>query len=39
MKRALDIIAAVIGLVILGLPAVVIALSIKLTSKGPCVLV
>ena len=37
MKRAFDVVAAAIGIVLLGLPALLIALVIRLTSKGPVV--
>ena len=35
IKRGLDIIAAVIGMAVLGVPALIIALTIRLTSNGP----
>lgn len=35
IKRALDIIAALIGIALFWLPAVLIALTVKLTSRGP----
>ena len=35
IKRAFDIIAALLGLAVLGLPAAAIAVAIRLTSKGP----
>ena len=34
-KRAFDIVAALVGIALLGLPAVAIALTVKLTSRGP----
>jgi O-antigen biosynthesis protein WbqP len=35
MKRALDLLLALAGIVLLALPALLIALAIKLTSRGP----
>jgi len=35
IKRVFDIAAALVGIVLLGLPAILIALTVKLTSKGP----
>src|SRR5687768_8752227 len=35
IKRSLDIMAALIGIAVLGIPAAIIALTIRLTSKGP----
>ena len=35
MKRLLDILLAIIGLVVLGIPLLVVALLVRLTSPGP----
>lgn len=35
MKRAFDVVAAAIGIALLGIPALLIALAVRLTSNGP----
>jgi O-antigen biosynthesis protein WbqP len=35
MKRVFDVVAAVVGMVLLALPVLLIAIAIRLTSKGP----
>jgi lipopolysaccharide/colanic/teichoic acid biosynthesis glycosyltransferase len=37
LKRALDIVGALFALVVLGLPMLLVALAIRLTSKGPAI--
>jgi len=37
LKRLLDIISSFLGIIILGLPMIIIAIAVKCTSKGPAI--